>query len=85
MMTAQGSRKMQECKNTHAGIFRLHCTHCEYKTNKDKAYKRHLATHSQEKPYICPICVTHTTAHDGSLAGHIRYNNYSNNNDNSKL
>ena len=65
-------RKMQECKNTHAGVFRLHCMHCEYKTNKDKAYKRHLATHSQEKPYICPICVNHTTAHDGSLAGHIR-------------
>ena len=65
-------RKMMECKNTHAGVFRLHCPHCEYKTNKDKAYKRHLATHSQDRPYICPICTNHTTAHDGSLAGHIR-------------
>ena len=62
---------MIDCKNNHAGIFKFHCTHCEYKTNNSKQYKRHLTTHSSEKPLQCPIC-QHQSSHNGNLNSHIR-------------
>ena len=37
--------QMQDCKNTHAGIFKFNCPHCEYKTNKSKALANHITTH----------------------------------------
>jgi len=39
--------QMLDCKNTHAGIFKFNCTHCDYKTNKTKAFKNHITIHSQ--------------------------------------
>ena len=47
---------VQDCKDTHAGIFKYRCPQCEYKSNKYKQYTRHLKVHSSEKPFQCPIC-----------------------------
>ena len=64
-------KKLTICKNNHAGIFNLRCTLCDFKTNCAQNYRRHLATHSTEKPFICPICA-HTSTHVGALSSHIR-------------
>ena len=78
--------QMQDCKNTHAGIFKFNCPHCEYKTNKSKALANHITTHrwspscllillmifcSAAKPWICPIC-QHTSSTTSNLNNHIK-------------
>ena len=62
---------MLDCKNTHAGIFKFNCTHCDYKTNKTKAFKNHITIHSSEKPYICPLC-NHPSNTTTNLNNHIK-------------
>ena len=63
--------QMLDCKNTHAGIFKFHCTHCDYKTNKTKAFKNHVTIHSSEKPFICPLC-NHPSNTTTNLNNHIK-------------
>ena len=62
---------MLDCKNTHAGIFKFHCTHCEYKSNRTKAFKNHITIHSTEKPFICPLC-NHTSSTTTQLGNHTK-------------
>ena len=56
---------VQDCKDTHAGIFKYRCPQCEYKSNKYKQYTRHLKVHSSEKPFQCPICQHHSSTTSG--------------------
>ena len=62
---------MLDCKNTHAGIFKFNCTHCDYKTNKTKAFKNHITIHSSKKPFICPLC-NHPSNTTTKLNNHIK-------------
>ena len=62
---------MLDCKNAHAGIYKFNCPHCEYKTNKTKAFRNHITIHSTEKPFICPIC-NHPSNTTTNLNNHIK-------------
>jgi len=43
------------CEDTHAGIFKFHCIHCDYKSNIAQDFKVHKTIHSSERPYTCPF------------------------------
>ena len=64
--------KVVECKNTHAGIFRLQCAQCDYKTNFNREFRRHQTIHQGEKKFKCPICPSHVTHNSGALQSHTR-------------
>ena len=39
------SELMLECENTHAGVFQLNCTDCDYKRNEMNVFKNHMMNH----------------------------------------
>ena len=64
-------KKMIICKNNHAGIFNYKCDKCDFKTNDQGTFKKHIPIHSDVKLFSCPLCGYRCT-HAGRLSGHIK-------------
>lgn len=47
------------------------CPYCEYTTNESTSMKRHIRTHTGEKPFLCPYCPVRTTR-KASLLSHMQ-------------
>lgn len=54
-----------------AGASNVHqCRLCSYRTHKASHLKRHVLSHTGEKPYFCPLC-PHRCNQNASLQRHI--------------
>ncbi|KAB7507719.1 hypothetical protein Anas_06401 [Armadillidium nasatum] len=47
-----GSRDVKNSEN----LKKLHCLFCQFATNKNNDYQRHLSLHSVKKSFKCPKC-----------------------------
>ena len=46
------------------------CNECDYTTSRKANLKRHLVTHSQDKPHLCNLC-DFASNHKGALKRHL--------------
>ena len=65
------SKLKTHIRSIHLKEQRFNCNDCEYKTNINESFVRHMRSHTNEKPFGCDNCEKMFSSHS-SLSNHKR-------------